>query len=217
MYPNGTSSPSSRVALGGWSTFRRCVLDALFVALVIILVFLVLREACKLVVVVVVVVVTVDLDFANEEDDEEANIVVREDADGRPAEEEEEDEARINLDDGAQSMILFLFLSSVCACLRVRLYRARRRHPLLSRKGPYTLNPKSFEYPKRNEKKSLHHIPLRSLHSARMGNERRIHRRHIRTGTSSKGEEVVAATEEVSFGGGVILSAFSCPWPLKNG
>jgi hypothetical protein len=101
----------------------------------------VLREACKLV--VVVVVVTVDLDFANEEDDEEANIVVREDADGRPA--DDDDEARINLDDGAQSMILFLFLSRVCACLRVRLYRARRRHPLLSRKGPYTLNPKSFE------------------------------------------------------------------------
>ena len=116
VYPNGTSSPSSRVALGGWSTFRLCVLDALFVALVIILVFLVLREACKLVV-VVVVVVTVDLDFANEEDDEEANIVIREDADGRPAEEEEEEaeEARINLDDGAQSMILFLFFR-VCAC-----------------------------------------------------------------------------------------------------
>jgi hypothetical protein len=104
---------------------------------VIILVFLVLREACKL-----VVVVTVDLDFANEEDDEEANIVVREDADGRPA--DDDDEARINLDDGAQSMILFLFFR-VCACLRVRLYRARRRHPLLSRKGPYTLNPKSFK------------------------------------------------------------------------
>jgi len=101
---------------------------------VIILVFLVLREACKLVV-VVVVVVTVDLDFANEEDDEEANIVVREDADGRPADDDEEEEARINLDDGAQSMILFLFFSRVCACLRVRLYRARRRHPLLSRKG----------------------------------------------------------------------------------
>lgn len=91
----------------------------------IILVFLVLREACKLV--VVVVVVTVDLDFANEEDDEEANIVVREDADGRPAdddEEEEEGEARINLDDGAQSMILFLFLSSLCVFAREVVSRA---------------------------------------------------------------------------------------------
>ena len=116
VYPNGTSSPSSRVALGGWSTFRLCVL----VALVIILVFLVLREACKLAVLVfvVVVVTVVDLDFANEEDDEEAIIVVREDADGRPAEEEAE-EARINLDDGAQSMILFFSFEFVC--LRVKV------------------------------------------------------------------------------------------------
>jgi len=83
----------------------------------------VLREACKLV--VVVVVVTVDLDFANEEDDEEANIVVREDADGRPADDdEEEEEARINLDDGAQSMILFLFLSSLCVFAREVVSRA---------------------------------------------------------------------------------------------
>ena len=113
VYPNGTSLPSSRVALGGWSTFRLCVL----VALVIILVFLVLREACKLAVLVFVVVVTVvDLDFANEEDDEEAIIVVREDADGRPAEEDdEEEEARINLDDGAQSMILFFSFEFVFA------------------------------------------------------------------------------------------------------
>lgn len=84
----------------------------------IILVFLVLREACKLAVLVFVVVVTVvDLDFANEEDDEEAIIVVREDADGRPAEEEEEEaeEARINLDDGAQSMILFFSFEFVFA------------------------------------------------------------------------------------------------------
>ena len=87
----------------------------------IILVFLVLREACKLAVLVFVVVVTVvDLDFANEEDDEEAIIVVREDADGRPAEEEEEEEeARINLDDGAQSMILFFSFEFVC--LRVKV------------------------------------------------------------------------------------------------
>ena len=107
-----------------------------------------------------------DLDFANEEDDEEANIVVREDADGRPADDdEEEEEARINLDDGAQSMILFLFFSRVCACLRVRLYRARRRHPLLSRKGVCILLLQVN--PKRNEKKALHHIPLRPLHCAR--------------------------------------------------
>jgi len=89
---------------------------------VIILVFLVLREACKLAVLVfvVVVVTVVDLDFANEEDDEEAIIVVREDADGRPAEEEEEEEeARINLDDGAQSMILFFSFEFVC--LRVKV------------------------------------------------------------------------------------------------
>jgi len=137
VYPNGTSSPSSRVALGGWSTFRLCVL----VALVIILVFLVLREACKLAVVVFVVVVTVvDLDFANEkEDDEEAIIVVREDADGRPAEEEAE-EARINLDDGAQSMILFFSFEFVC--LRVKVLCAQRQVASFQKSSfaPKTLN-----------------------------------------------------------------------------
>jgi len=108
---------------------------------VIILVFLVLREACKLAVVVFVVVVTVvDLDFANEkEDDEEAIIVVREDADGRPAEEEAE-EARINLDDGAQSMILFFSFEFVC--LRVKVLCAQRQVASFQKSSfaPKTLN-----------------------------------------------------------------------------
>ena len=108
----------------------------------IILVFLVLREACKLAVLVfvVVVVTVVDLDFANEkEDDEEAIIVVREDADGRPAEEEAE-EARINLDDGAQSMILFFSFEFVC--LRVKVLCAQRQVASFQKSSfaPKTLN-----------------------------------------------------------------------------
>ena len=166
----------------------------------IILVFLVLREACKLVLVFVVVVTVVDLDFANEEDDEEAIIVVREDADGRPAEEEEE-EARINLDDGAQSMILFFFFEFVFA--RKVLCAQRQVASFLKEFL-------CFGNPKQRRKLSSPNSPS----SSRLRNTAHTssayshqHQFEKRSGSSNRR----------SFGGGAILSVFRALVPLKKG